>query len=187
MINYLAEQIDVAETTSSQEAKQKCFETIIKLWESRSSFPNGSRPFESLEPVFLVLDSLSPENSIPRYISNSFFEEFLADENAELVKWLEGIKVLDETARILISFLLEHSMKLADTDEVKGWIKSVVGTVESDEVKFLLRVYRERNGSQQENINELKKRIDKLEKFEKFSVSVRSALMERLNMFEDEN
>ena len=61
MINYLAEQIGLAES-GSKEAKNSCIEVILELWERRAILPNGTRPFESFEPIFKALESLSPES-----------------------------------------------------------------------------------------------------------------------------
>lgn len=66
MINYLAEQMALAES-GSEEAKNICIEVILKLWERRATLHNGTRPFEDFEPVFKALESLSPESHVPRY------------------------------------------------------------------------------------------------------------------------
>ena len=50
MAHYIAEQMTIAENATGDdkiEAEQHCFETILKLWQHRSSLPNGRRPFES--------------------------------------------------------------------------------------------------------------------------------------------
>ncbi|MFA0630657.1 hypothetical protein AB4589_23275, partial [Vibrio sp. 10N.222.49.A3] len=87
MINYLSEQILLAEN-GDEEAKKQCFNIIIQLWESRSVFPDGTRPFENFEPIFKALDSLSPETVMPRYFSNSYDGQ----ENEQLggsTSWVE--------------------------------------------------------------------------------------------------
>ena len=62
MCNYIAEKILLAEQTDNEDTKQECFDTILKLWERHSSFPDGKRPFENLEPVLETLNSLNPSN-----------------------------------------------------------------------------------------------------------------------------
>lgn len=62
MINYLAEQIDLAEKTDCEQVKKKCFDSILSLWKYHVVFPDGTRPFEDFEPIFKALDSLSPES-----------------------------------------------------------------------------------------------------------------------------
>ncbi|GAB6071134.1 hypothetical protein JCM30760_22310 [Thiomicrorhabdus hydrogeniphila] len=182
MINYLAEQIDLAESTSCSEAKKRCFETIIKLWESRSNFPNGTRPFENLEQIFLALDSLSPERTIPRYVNNNLFEENYSQETEKLTNWLETSKMLDSTARILISFMLEQAVQEADTDETLQWIETISGVVESQEVNFIARLYGEQRDSKQEKIKNLKKHIEQLELFEEVSRLVKQNLENECQM-----
>lgn len=176
MINYLAEQIDMAETTSSQETKRKCFETIIKLWESRSSFPNGARPFESLEPVFSVLDSLNTESSIPRYYINRVPEKNWSQEDESVIKRLEMIKMLDSNARVLISFLLEQAVDEAVTDEAREWIDAVSGIERVPEIDFLVRFYGEKIDPKKDKAEKLQKRIEELKAFEEMSRTVRQNL-----------
>lgn len=70
MAHYIAEQMTIADNAQGDDkirAEQKCFETILKLWEHRSSLPNGQRPFENFEPIFRVLEQLNPENKQPFY------------------------------------------------------------------------------------------------------------------------
>ena len=53
MSYYIAEQIVAAENatdTTKADAEERCFRTILSLWEHRSNLPNSRRPFESFEP-----------------------------------------------------------------------------------------------------------------------------------------
>src|SRR5258708_5779936 len=59
MAHYVAEQIVIAEKTAGVErasAGERCFRTILALWEHRSSLPPGRRPFESFEPILRALE-----------------------------------------------------------------------------------------------------------------------------------
>lgn len=49
MAHYLAEQITLVETTSGAlktAAEDRCFKTVLALWQQRSSLPSGRRPLE---------------------------------------------------------------------------------------------------------------------------------------------
>ena len=50
MAHYTAEQMTIAETATDNDkikAEQHCFETILKLWQHRSTLADGRGPFES--------------------------------------------------------------------------------------------------------------------------------------------
>ena len=67
MSHYVAEQIVAAENATDAtkaEAEERCFRTILSLWEHRSTLPNGRRPFESFEPIF---ESLEDQSTGPRH------------------------------------------------------------------------------------------------------------------------
>lgn len=66
MAHYIAELIaalENADDINKPQVQQKCFETILTLWQNRSSLPSGHRPFENFEPILKTLDALNPENS----------------------------------------------------------------------------------------------------------------------------
>src|SRR6266568_861860 len=59
MAHYIAEQLVILEDSSSDMgAKQRCFDTILKVWQHRAELPDGCRPFENFEPIFQVLNRL---------------------------------------------------------------------------------------------------------------------------------
>jgi hypothetical protein len=72
MAHYTAQLIAKAENSTGIKKKafeKECFNTILKLWEYKSSFPDGKKPFERFEVIFKTLDKLSPDNH------NNFFYE----------------------------------------------------------------------------------------------------------------
>ncbi|MDC5840414.1 hypothetical protein OPW33_13875 [Vibrio europaeus] len=183
MINYLSEQILLAEN-GDEEAKKQCFNTIIQLWESRSVFPDGTRPFENFEPIFKALDSLSPETVMPRYFSNSYDGQ----ENEQLggsTSWVELAKHLDSAARTLITFIFEQAVEHAKNDNTKDWLQHVSGAVDSNEYQFIARFSDEiAPDKTEQRVQNLSNRIAKLEAFEKISKSIRQGLQEELRILE---
>jgi len=179
MINYLAEQIDLAES-GSKEARKSCVEVILKLWERRAILPNGTRPFENFEPIFKALESLSPESRIPRYYHQTDSEK--PDELNDSEKWIEIAKRLDDTARTLITFMFEQAVVNSSSEETKEWIKTLNGTIDSNEFEFLVKYSAEKEPDEIENrIENLTNRINSLEAFESLSKSIRHCLDEELN------
>jgi len=176
MINYLAEQITLAERTNCELTKKLCFDTILQLWESHAAFPDGTRPFESFEPIFKALESLSPESANRRYFTNQSY----AGKNDELdhaAIWLETAKDLDAAARILITFIFEQAIARATTEETKSWLKTLSGTVDVNEIAFILKYDNEISPTEpQQKIEKLVGRIAQLELFESFSQATRKEL-----------
>lgn len=180
MINYLTEQIELAENTSCEQAKKNCFKTILQLWESHAVYPNGMRPFENFEPIFKALDSLSPESTIPRYFTNQTFGEE-NDELGDSATWVETARRLDSTARTLIAFMFEQAIENAITEDTKDWLKTLSGTVDINEITFILRYTNENSPNKsQQRIDNLVGRIDQLKVFESLSQDVRVELEKEL-------
>jgi hypothetical protein len=180
MINYLAEQIEIAENSSCEIQKKKCFETILQLWESRCFFPDGTRPFEQLEPILKALNSLSPENTNLRYFNN---QEFGPSEELDgPLNWLDAAKRLDATARTLITFMFEQAMDHAQNENTKDWIKTLSGTMQTNEIEFIVRFSSEKLPNKiEQRIAKLDKRVNYLKAFEDLSQSIREQLEAELN------
>ena len=179
MINYLAEQITLAES-GSEKAKNNCIDVILKLWEKRATLPNGTRPFESFEPIFKALESLSPESNIPRYYHQADSDE--PDDLSGSEKWVEIAKRLDGTARTLITFMFEQAVVGSCSEETKEWINILSGVITSNEIELILRYRDEKKPDEVEaRIESLTKRINNLEAFERLSKSIGQNLKEELN------
>ncbi|MDC9502030.1 hypothetical protein [Pseudoalteromonas sp. Angola-18] len=182
MINYLAEQITLAES-GNKEAKKSCVEVILKIWERRATLPDGTRPFESFEPIFKAIESLNPESSVPRYYNQHQSDK--SDELNESEKWVEIAKQLDDTAKTLITFMLEQAVLNSCSEETSEWLKTLNGTVNSNEYDFI-RMYSDEKeiNKTDTRIKNLSSRISKLEAFENLSQQIRQSLLEELKGLE---
>lgn len=185
MTNYLAEQITIAKE-GSKEAKEKCFNTILQLWQRRSIFPDGTRPFEDFEPIFEALSSLSPESSLPRYFSDMENGDALKTE-LEAHKWVEATKGLDATTRILITFLFEQAIEKTIDANTKDWLKTISGIEDSNEYKLLTNYMNQGSSSNREQrIDNITSRIKQLQEFENLGKSVRQSLSAELELLKRE-
>ena len=106
MAHYVAELIDAASNAAPEEraaAERKCFETILELWGYRAELPDGRRPLENLEPIVRALESLDPDNEMPRFFRS--------------VR-----RSIDKTEeRILIGYTLADAARSA-LDKSKDWV-----------------------------------------------------------------
>ncbi|WP_201020879.1 hypothetical protein [Pseudoalteromonas sp. H71] len=181
MVNYLSEQILKAES-GEHKANENCINIILKLWQNRSSLPNGSRPFESFEPIFNALDSLDPESAVPRYITNFYDDEEHKNTIEPSSSWLEMAKFLDATTKILITFMFEQAINEATDEKTKDWIKSIQGVVDAGEIEFFIRYYNEDEPNKHtQRIRKLEKRIEELKVFESLCAPIRKGLEEELS------
>lgn len=128
MAHYVAEQMAVAEQASGEEkqaAEERCFETVLKLWERRASLPRGKRPFEHFEVVFKALESLAPGNGPRCTVPVWMLQEKQGDDEPqpEVKKWLDVAHAVDRSANVLIRYCLGQAHDSAATDKVRSWLQ----------------------------------------------------------------
>jgi hypothetical protein len=124
MIHYLAEQIKQAEQKSAKNRPailEKCFETILTLWQHKHELPNGTRPFEGMEPVLRALQSLDPTNRHYRYFPPAPPYGDDSHESKETRQWLQLAEGIDYSARILIWNCIGNAAA-SSTDKTKEWV-----------------------------------------------------------------
>ncbi len=187
MAHYIAELIQDAETASEEERlvkMQACNDAILRLWQHRHLLPDGSRPFEELEPLLKTLENLDSENNSFRYFHSvrDAISDNTTDESDETKKWLELVDGLDHSAKILIRFCLTQAAHNA-LDKSKEWVSLAKAAGIDDSIEFaLLRVFAEGekildpSHKDEKGQIELEKRIEKLETFIEIASSVLSEL-----------
>ncbi|MGA2229193.1 MAG: AVAST type 3 anti-phage protein Avs3b [Syntrophobacteraceae bacterium] len=140
MAHYIVELIEEAESAKVEERPNKlakCADAILKLWEHRRQLPSGKRPFEDLEPVLRVLETLDPNDDTPRYFRR---ERMLADktkENAKTRKWLDLADGLDYSAKVLIRYCITCAAQTA-LDKSKDWVVLAEALGLEDDVDLLI-------------------------------------------------
>lgn len=196
MAHYIAEQMEIAKNATGDdkfEAEQRCFETILKLWQHRSSFPNGRRPFESFEPVLRALARLDPENPTPYFYSNPSFRSSEPDDSGEdsdeVQQWLDVARGIDQAARVWLEYV-SHQAALNATDEKTiTWLENAVGLPASDDIPIIVRLIHAESENESEETAErkrqakqekLKSRIKQLDAFIDFSQDLRAAFVTEL-------
>ncbi len=178
MAHYIAEQIEIAEHSSSiqkQEAEKRCFETILRLWNHRSAFPGGTRPLESFDPILRTLKRLDPENDRHFFFENR--KESTDSVPEEVQKWLDVADGIDEAVRVWLKYVFEQAALAATDDSTIEWLENSVAIQESDHFSIIIQelysdlddigvVRQEEDEKQRKTIIS---RIKKLEAFSKFN------------------
>jgi hypothetical protein len=125
MAHYVAELMRAAETVEPerrQEIKKECCAAILDLWQHRHVLPNGKRPFENIEPILRALESLDPEDDIPRYFRSARPDKAEAEQETETQQWLELASELDYSAKTLIRHCLARAAEHA-LEKSREWVK----------------------------------------------------------------
>ena len=186
MCNYIAEKILLAEQTDNEGTKQECFDTILKLWERHSSFPDGKRPFENLEPILETLNSLNPNNQNSRYLSNPFSQFSLAENDTDSKNWLEISKVLDKTARILICFCIDQAIKETIDENTKSWLNEISQLLEDPIISFrFLYPDEDESKANQDKIESLRGKLAIVEEFKLLSENIVRAIEDEISDLEN--
>jgi hypothetical protein len=189
MAHYIAEKMLAAETASGDDRSAKlkeCADAIFAVWEHRHSMPNGMRPFEDFEAILRVLQSLDPDEDIPRY---SRVARTAAKEDApepESAKWLDVADGLDYTARILIRYCLGRASEGA-LEKAKEWVAlAEVAAAERELDLTVLRiVFDEAELAGAPDLTDIQRqeaedRIRRLESFKKMAEAVIEDLRSKL-------
>ncbi|WP_155901526.1 hypothetical protein [Mariprofundus ferrooxydans] len=196
MAQYIAEQISIFEAADGDAkviAGQKCYETVLKLWQQRSTLPNGHRPYESFEPIFRALDRLDPESENPFYFPRpNFYGNDASEGESEcdaVQQWVDVALGLDQTARILIDYAFNQAANNSADENTKGWITNEVDMQNADDRSIVIRLLpclEELSEEEKfeklrtEQIAALKSRIEKLEAFSELSSILHGELLDDL-------
>ncbi len=196
MAHYIAEQMEIAENATGNdklEAEQRCFETILKLWQHRSSLPNGRRPFESFEPIFRALARLDPENPTPYFYSDPNFrssESSDSDEiSDEVQQWLNIARGIDQAARVWLEFVFHQATLKATDERTIAWLENAADFPGSDDISIIVHLTNAEQESESEEtverekqakLEKLKSRIKQLNAFNELNQILRTAFATEL-------
>ena len=203
LAHYVAEEIVTTENATGDEkseAERRCFETILKLWEHRSSFPNGRRPFENFEPILRALNRIDPESR-----QSYYFEDFLNQKETDntpdaktddVQSWIDTAVAVDRAARVLLDFAFKQAAHHAADEKTKSWIKNAAKlSSNDDELSVVIRLLPALEDNQdkdalkriaQDQKNDLRSKIEKLDALLGRSKVLRRALTSEIKRLSKE-
>jgi hypothetical protein len=197
MAHYVAEKIIEAENSQGEvkiNAQKDCFETILRLWNSRDVMPD--RPFKSFEPILEMLQRLNPEKQEPYY-----FMELSQDAIDQLegldpsADWLKKASAIDKSAKISIQYCLAKAAKYAKSDLTEKWLEYSSSLGRQDDRNIIQIITRDdsildleddKKFIKQYRSEKLKSRIRHFEQFLDESRSVMESLKNELNELEEQ-
>lgn len=197
MVHYISEQMTVAENATGERkrlAEQRCFETILKLWQHRSSLPNGHRPFESFEPIFRALARLDPENPTPYFFSEqasrSSEPNEKSDDSNNVHQWIDIARGIDRGTRAILEFVFNQAALSATDAKTIMWLNNAIRIPPNEDVSIIVRFLSDDADNEDEASSEkqklsgqekIKSRIKQIEAFIEFGKDIRAAYLDALD------
>jgi hypothetical protein len=133
MAHYIAEQMAFAEHAKGEDKKaadERCFETILKLWRHRASYPDGTRPFERFEPIFRTLEAINSDQERPFYFVP---QEQPATGRTKRKKsrdpgerWLSFARAIDAGAKVWLSTAFHYAALAATDEKTLAWVNAAL-------------------------------------------------------------
>lgn len=174
MAHYIAELIQDVKDANQEERSgkmQACSEAILSLWKHRHELPNGKRPFEEIEPILRSLESLDPEDSMPRYFRSVKNTAYDTSDQDEAMSWLNLIDGLDYSAKLLIRYCLTQAAQTA-LDKSAEWVAlAEAAGMDNGIESFIIRVISDEDSllkASDPGENERKRLQDRIDRLEVF-------------------
>jgi DNA-binding transcriptional regulator/RsmH inhibitor MraZ len=186
MAHYIAQLISEAENNigvKKKKVEKECFETILKLWEYKSYFPDGKKPFERFDIIFDTLEKLNPDNRNMFFYRNQLEDEEPTDDLVK--KSMKAAQIIDEAARVWLECIFKDAIELATDDKIKEWLKIALPIKRRDEVNIYFKVLNSDDNDNLESriknqINHLEKRIEQLNGFKEYSERIRTSFTNQI-------
>lgn len=194
MAHHVAELIVRADNAPSPEcdqAQRECAHAILDLWAQASAFPAKDRPFDSIDRVIEVMDSLHPDGS-PHYRNSIWraLEEQPKSASDELEHLLESALTVDKTARTLIHYILSEASRIAGR-ECAEWMELARQLDDEDpttEIRArILIAGQEDDALRTHRVDKLQKRIEQLSHFAAAADTLKICLTEALTAAQAQN
>lgn len=193
MAHYIAEKMNFAEDLpkgmEKDRAEKECFETILKLWEHRWTWPNENSPFKDFEPILSLLEKINPDNDNDYYhrvILNRLYPD-LEDDIPVNSNWLNVLKEIDRVSRIWIEYCLSKVVAEINSEKTKEWVDNAKELPNSNDVSIInILIEHKSNEVSEEDvlkeheIKRLKKRINELERFKELNELILDSYKEEL-------
>lgn len=187
MAHHIAELIIRAENAplpKRDQVRYECACAILDLWSRVRAFPAEDGPFESVDRVIEVVDSLHPDAS-PYYRNNMWraLEDPPANAHNEVESLLTAALAIDRAARNLIHPLLSEAARVAG-EECAEWLELTQQLDDDDPISKLrvrlIKAGQEEATLQTYRIDQLQRRIEQLNHFAAVADVLKKSLIEAL-------
>jgi hypothetical protein len=183
MAHWIAELIANVETAQDKAAAQEvCAAAVLNLWAHRNSLP--LTPLRELDPVLRAIASLDPEGPDFRYFGTALRAAAQSQDTGEAKNWLDLAFGLDYSAKVLIHFALKSAAQNAASGAAP-WVKlaeeaGAEAGLEGPVIRFILES-RDTSKNDDAIVEELSRRIARLEGFVQLAASMAEQLRQQLS------
>ena len=196
MAHYIEEQMTAAENATDSEklaAEERCFRTILSLWEHRSNLPTGRRPFETFEPIFEALSRLHPDEERPYYLSSQLAEQQEEEEDETVRAFLKLAFAADIAARAVIDLVLAEATERATSQSVRAWLQNalkpgLVSDIRTSDMHLILELQQRAQEldladqvSEEKRKRNVGRRLEQLDAFAALCQFIRAELAKQLD------
>jgi hypothetical protein len=134
MAHYIAELIKMSEETEDlderSKAQEKCCDTIIKLWEHRSSLIHCARPLANLEGVLKAINNLREEKTP--------WSQFSAEEGGKLGgPWMTFANTLEEVGLRMCKIAVLTAIGESSFGTEKRWMQEHGDMLSKEEAEII--------------------------------------------------
>ena len=195
MAHYIAGllmKLEVSVGDEKVECQNRCFEAILTIWQHRTFYRNGHRPFENFQPIFKALESLNSANGGYLYLQGMKHDiKPLSQKSDGILEWINVLHRTDELARILMSYSLQKAIVYALDDKTLEWLGKSMSLIQDDELKIIIKLTEgattvgdtevsKKDGSDQ--AKELESKLEKINEFIKMAELIKLKITEELNI-----
>lgn len=194
MIHYISQQmVEVQNSTGKdkENAEERCYDTILKLWKHRAYYKTGDRPFENFEPIFRTLERLNPDNEEPFYFQRNYLRMENDNEEDVVKKYLVMATKIDQIVRIWLKFIFQQAADNAIDERTRRWIEAAMPLGEDGEASLILKIVndydidkKEIADIKEEKTRQLTHRIVELKSFRRFNEDLIKMYKEEVISFE---
>ena len=189
MAHYIAGLITESKKANAKDKRliqEKCFDTILALWQHRNVMPDGKRPFEDLESIVRIIGSLNPDKKTIHY-SHSVRSSIVSDEESDETKTLfKIIEDIDYSARVMIVDCLAHASRSA-IDKSKEWVKLAETAEISHAPAEMIIQFISSDGKQVGTHHNMREKLKRFENFIEIANTFAANMRQQINELSDES
>lgn len=134
MAHYVAELIDAAESEADlslrNQARDKCCEAIIKLWDHRAALPRGSRPLSNLDGVLEAIKNIRTKNNSWTALSSQDVKRIGGE-------WMGFAKIVEDAGLRICRIAILIAIAEASFGKEKRWLNEHKEMLSKEETEII--------------------------------------------------
>lgn len=194
MAYYVAELMEKASSTQGKDKEdyeKRCFDTILKLWQHKSFYPDDSLPFRDYDSIFKTLRRIDPSEDMPFYVNRG---KEITEENEEVQTYVKIALVIDKAVKIWFEYILNQAIQSATGDIALSDLNAILNLEKDDFESITINVILrglDNEGTQSADSNTIdreviEEKVEILKAFDSFNQEMLGVLEERLQNMQGE-